>query len=156
MSNDFQINTAIHTGSFNNSINEFNKYFEKANNKAVSDASDSTNFDEIFNSIAKNPLQGSAQYSSVGLDLKSSSKKAVSPLQQTANTIGEGIMNGLNQLNAINRQSEDDLETFAAGGDISVHDVMISAQKSSLAMGMAIQLRNQAINAYNEFKNMGM
>ena len=65
-------------------------------------------------------------------------------------------MNGINELNAINKQSEDDLETFASGGDISVHDVMISAEKSSLAMGMAIQLRNQAVNAYNEFKNMSM
>ena len=157
MSNDFQINTQIQTGAFNNSINEFNKVFSKANNNAVNNTTDGTNFDEIFNSIAKNPLQGSAQYNSYGaLDLKANSKKQISPLQQTIGTIGNGIMNGINELNAINKQSEDDLETFASGGDISVHDVMISAEKSSLAMGMAIQLRNQAVNAYNEFKNMSM
>ena len=54
------------------------------------------------------------------------------------------------------RQSEKDIETFASGGDISVHQVMISAQKSALAMQMAIQLRNQMLNAYNEFKNMNI
>ena len=47
-------------------------------------------------------------------------------------------------------------ETFATGGDISVHEVMIASQKSGLAMQMAIQLRNQMINAYNEFKNMSV
>ena len=46
------------------------------------------------------------------------------------------------------------METFAAGGDISVHEVMIATQKSTLAMQMAIQLRNQMINAYTEFKNL--
>lgn len=152
MSNDFQINTAIQTANFNNSINEFNKAF-KANNSSVGEIKDDTNFSEIFNSISNNPLQGSATET---LDLRSNSNKIVSPLQNTATTIGNGIMNSLAEISDINRKAETDFETFASGGDISIHDVMISAQKSSLAMQMAIQLRNQAVNAYNELKNISM
>ena len=157
MSNDFQINTSIQTGSFNNSINEFNKAFNKAFKNSVNNIQDGTNFDEIFNSVAKNPLQGGVQYSSIdNLELKSNSKKNISPPLKTAQDIGNGLRNSINELNYINKQAENDLETFASGGEISVHDVMISAQKSNLAMAMAIQLRNQAITAYNEFKGMNV
>ena len=157
MSNDFQINTSVQTGSFNNSINEFNKAFNKSFKNSVNNIQDGTNFDEIFNSIANNPLQGGIQYSAIdNLELKSNSKKNVSPLLKTAQDIGNGLRNSINELNYINKQAENDLETFASGGNISVHDVMISAQKSNLAMAMAIQLRNQAITAYNEFKGMNI
>ena len=157
MSEDFQINTSVNMGNFNNSISQFNKAFGKMNSSSVNQTADATNFDEIFNSIANNPLQGSAQYNQINsLDLKTDSKKTVSPVLKTAHTIGNGLLNSLNEVSQINRQAEDDLETFASGGDISVHDVMISAQKSNLAMAMAIQLRNQALNAYNELKNMSI
>ena len=59
-------------------------------------------------------------------------------------------------LNTVQKQAETDFETFASGGDISVHDVMISAQKSSLSMQMAIQLRNRVLNAYNELKSISI
>ena len=54
------------------------------------------------------------------------------------------------------KEAETAFETFASGGDISVHEVMIASQKSGLAMQMAIQLRNQMLNAYNEFKGMSI
>ena len=68
--------------------------------------------------------------------------------------IGGSLYSSLSELNATQKQAEQDIETFASGGDISIHDVMISSRKSSLAMQMAIQLRNQVINAYNELRNM--
>ena len=71
-----------------------------------------------------------------------------------ARDIGQGFSNGISNLSATQKTAEDAMETFAAGGDISVHEVMIASQKSTLAMQMAIQLRNQMINAYSEFKNL--
>ena len=47
-------------------------------------------------------------------------------------------------------------ETFAAGGDISVHDVMIASQKANLTMQMALQMRNRLVTAYNELRNISM
>ena len=80
----------------------------------------------------------------------------LSPTAKMANSIGQGFSNGLSEVSNLGKEAEDAFETFATGGDISVHDVMIASQKSGLAMKMAIQLRNQMINAYNEFKNMGI
>ena len=154
MSNDFQINTAIHMNSFNNSIREFNKAFNSANQNSAQ-IQDGTNFNEIFNSISQNPLHGNVSMTN-SLDLKENMKSKASPIQNIAGKYGNGLLNSLSELSQINKQAESDFETFASGGDISVHDVMISAQKSQLAMSMAIQLRNQAMNAYNEFKNMGV
>ena len=152
MSNDFQINTALQMGNFNNSISEFNRAFSKVNNASLNQTVDGTNFDEIFNSISKNPLQGSAQFSIDTLD----SAKSAPPAKNAIGKIGTSVLGALAEISEINNKADKDFETFASGGNISVHDVMISTQKSQLAMSMAIQLRNQALNAYNELKNMSM
>ena len=78
----------------------------------------------------------------------------LSPTEKMAQDIGQGFSKGLNDLNKVTKQAETDLETFASGGDISVHDVMIASQKANLTMNMAIQLRNRLINAYTEINNV--
>ena len=80
----------------------------------------------------------------------------LSPVAQMTKDIQTSFSNSLNNLNATAKEAEHAVETFASGGDISIHDVMIASQKSSLAMQMAVQLRSQLLNAYNEFKNMGI
>ncbi len=152
----FEINTNIA------SIDSFNKSFDnsiKNFDKQIDDASD---FNEIFNSLTSNEpqntkepqkLKGSVEF--LGVDAINAQKiENLSETALMARDIGKGISGGINNLSATQKAAEDAMETFAAGGDISVHEVMIAAQKSTLAMQMAIQLRNQAVNAYNEFKNL--
>ncbi len=151
MSSNFSINTNFNN-NFDNSIQDFNKVFNDSINKSSKNLEkqsiqNSQSFDEIFNSFT--PLQAGAQYC-----VESDSSKNLSPSAKMAQDIQKGFSGGLNALNTVNKQAEEDFETFASGGDISVHEVMISSQKSSLAMQMAIQLRNQMLNAYNEFKNL--
>lgn len=66
------------------------------------------------------------------------------------------LSNSLNDLNTTQRNSEAAIETFATGGDIDVHSVMIAAQKASLSMSMAMQLRNKAIQAYESISKMNI
>ena len=152
----FEINTNIA------SIDSFNKSFDnsiKNFDKQIDDASD---FNEIFNSLTSNEpqntkepqkLKGSVEF--LGVDAINAQKiENLSETALMARDIGKGISGGIINLSATQKAAEDAMETFAAGGDISVHEVMIAAQKSTLAMQMAIQLRNQAVNAYNEFKNL--
>ncbi len=161
MSSNFNINTNFQLNNFDNSINEFNKAFSNSVNNANKALENGANFDEIFNSIGQNneqmaPMQLGAQYF-YGVDAINSQKvENLSPTAQVAKDIGSGFSNSLNELSGIEKKAEQDFETFASGGDISVHEVMISAQKSNLAMQMAIQLRSQLLNAYNEFKNMSI
>ena len=158
MSN-FSINPNFQMGNFDNSINEFNKIFNNSindTNKAFS-ATDN-NFAEVFNSVSnQQPIEAGVQYQQIGLDAINAQKiENLSPTAKMASDIGQGLKNGIQELSNKQREAENKMEIFASGGDISIHDVMISAQKSSLAMQMAIQLRNQIVSAYNELKNMSV
>ena len=159
MSENFSINPNFNMKGFDNSINEFNKVFSNSI-KQDNAIQDNQSFSEVFNSISpKNaiePIQAGAQMF-VGMDSIASQKiENISPSAKMANDIGKGFMNGLNEVSNLGKEAEEAFETFASGGDISVHEVMIASQKSGLAMQMAIQLRNQMLNAYNEFKNMSI
>lgn len=138
---NFDINTTFNPinsfEKFNNSIKDFNKILTE-NKKSLEENNTASvsSFSDVLNSIDKKEAQN------------------ISPTQKLALDIQNGFKNGITELNTSQRQAEHDFETFASGGDISIHEVMISAEKSSLTMQMAIQLRNQMLNAYNEFKNM--
>lgn len=154
MAESFNINTNIKLNQFNNSIDNFNKNFSTQFDPS------GASFDEVFNSFnevqIKNPLQANAQMN-IGIDSINAAKiENLSPTAKMANDIKKGFQNGLNEVNSLDKEAQNAFETFASGGDISVHEVMIASQKSGLAMQMAIQLRNQMINAYNEFKNMSV
>ena len=154
---NFEINTNI------SSIDNFNKSFDKSIKNFDKQIDDASDFNEVFNSLTssepkntKEPqkLKGSVEMF-LGADAINAQK--VENLSETAlmaRDIGQGFSNGISNLSATQKTAEDAMETFAAGGDISVHEVMIASQKSTLAMQMAIQLRNQMINTYSEFKNL--
>ncbi len=152
---DFEINPNFNMNGFDNSINEFNKSFSNSINSTNEALKSNLSFDEVFNSINENKNQ-KQQNPKIELKLGENSNKQLSPTAKLASDIGKSFSGGITELNTVERQSEKDIETFASGGDISIHQVMISAQKSQLAMQMAIQLRNQMLNAYNEFKNMSV
>lgn len=77
-----------------------------------------------------------------------------SPVEQTASDFGKAFGEGLNSVNNSQIEMENAVETMASGGDISAHEVMIAAEKASLSMNMAIQMRNKIIAAYNEINNV--
>lgn len=154
---NFEINTNIgsienYNKSFNNNLKNFDKQIE--------DASD---FNEVFSAMTSNApkntkepqkLKGSVEMF-LGADAINAQKvENLSDTARMARDIGRGFSDGVTNLSGVQKEAEDAMETFAAGGDISVHEVMIATQKSTLAMQMAIQLRNQMINAYSEFKNL--
>lgn len=160
MSENFSINPNFNMKGFDNSIDGFNRVFSSQLNQLDKNLGDFQSFDAVFNSMEANnsiaPIQGNVSQF-IGVDAINQTKvDNLSPTAKMAQDIGQGFSNGLKDLNATSKAAEDAFETFAAGGDISVHEVMIASQKSGLAMQMAIQLRNQMINAYNEFKNMSI
>ena len=160
MGDNFSINPNFNMGRFDNSISDFNKVFSDSLNQANNNIQSNQSFDEIFNSIssknATTPMQAGVEMY-VGMDSINAQKvENMSPTAKMASDIGKGFANGLGEVSNLGKQAEEAFETFASGGDISVHEVMIASQKSGLAMQMAIQLRNQMLNAYNEFKGMSI
>lgn len=154
---NFEINTNI------GSIDNFNKSFDKSVKNFDKQIDAASDFNEVFNSLTSNEpknskepqrLKGSVEMF-LGADAINAQKiENLSDTARMAHDIGQGFSQGIGNLSSAQKEAEDAMETFAAGGDISVHEVMIASQKSSLAMQMAIQLRNQMINAYTEFKNL--
>lgn len=86
----------------------------------------------------------------------SQNKHSNSDVENMANSFGKAFSNGLNSVNESQNAAYQAAETFAAGGDISVHEVMLASQKANLTMQMALQMRNKLVTAYNELRNTSM
>ena len=70
--------------------------------------------------------------------------------------IGASFGGGLNSVNKARLEADRMQEDIAMGGSTSIHDAMIAAEKASLSMQMAIQVRNRILNAYTEINNMAL
>jgi len=158
MSN-FDINPNFSLNGFDNSINDFNKILSNAKSNADKSLNEiSTGFNDALNFVQTNNKTNLPKEADpfIGLDAINAQKIEMSPSAKMASDIGTSLKSGLENLSAAEKKADDDFETFASGGDISVHEGMISAQKSQLALQMALQLRSQIISAYQEFKNMSV
>jgi flagellar hook-basal body complex protein FliE len=61
----------------------------------------------------------------------------------------------LDQINSDQQKSQQLGQNFAMGDDkVSLSDVMISMQKSSIAFQATVQVRNKLVSAYHEIMNM--
>lgn len=80
-------------------------------------------------------------------------QKPISPgeVQQKFSDALKGAIENLNKI-----QNESDMKTEAlAKGEINdLHDVMITAQKSSIMLETTVQIQKKAIDAYNEIMRM--
>ena len=124
------------------------------------DMSSVSQFEDILNdqmdAIGHNMMEGNVEFNDFSHDLKPQVPNIAD--NSAAGNMMENFKRGFgNALNAVNEKqlaSQRAVETFATGGNIDVHEVMIAAEKASLSMQMALQMRNRMINFYNEFKNM--
>lgn len=69
-------------------------------------------------------------------------------------SIGSSLGSGLSSVDNLSQAANKAQESFAMGEDVSVHDVMIAAEKASLSLNMALQLRNKIMAAYTEINNV--
>lgn len=75
---------------------------------------------------------------------------------KVAENFSDALSSSLKELNSLQRGAERAVETFASGGDIDVHSVMIASQKAQLSLSLAMQLRNKAVQAYSEIYRMSV
>lgn len=156
-------------GQINNSIGNYNKIFS-LQLQQTNQSLDSLNAQPFENILAQKtqevsnaaPVMNSGIQMNVGLenmgiDVQHDQQRDIakmSPVEKTANEFSNAFGDSLNSLNQSQIDAHNAAETFASGGDISVHDVMIATQKANLTMQMAVQTRNRIINAYTELNNI--
>ena len=73
-----------------------------------------------------------------------------------ADKMGSSIYDSLSAVNNIKLEADRMQEDLAMGGPTSIHDAMIAAEKASLSMQMAVQVRNRILSAYTEISNMAI
>ncbi len=66
----------------------------------------------------------------------------------------KAVNGGLSMVNNNVLAADRAQEAFAAGENVSVHDVMIATEKSALSMQLATQLRNKLMSAYTELNQV--
>lgn len=74
----------------------------------------------------------------------------VTPDNSFANT----VKNSLHQVNQLEKAKADAITDFASGRNQNVHDLMITMQKSSMAMKLTSAVRGKILEAYKEIARM--
>ena len=73
-----------------------------------------------------------------------------------ADKFGTAFSDSLNAVNNARLEADRMQEDLAMGGPTSIHDAMIAAEKASLSMQMAVQVRNRILSAYTDVTTMGL
>lgn len=124
-----------------NSISNYNKYLQE-NSKFMIDDSSPTAFESTLEAASKSyPLRD---------------KNTPAGMGQFVAGIGDSFGNALNSVNNARLEANRMQEDIALGGPTNIHDAMIAAEKASLSMQMAIQVRNRILSAYTEIASMGL
>lgn len=67
------------------------------------------------------------------------------------------LFNSVNSINAMQTQAKSQSQDYMTGTPgIGLNDVMVSMQKSSLALNLGVQVRNKLVSAYQEVMNMSV
>ena len=69
---------------------------------------------------------------------------------------GDILKASMQQVNKLQNDANKATETYAVGGPIELHQVMISVEKAELALEMTTQIRNKVLSAYQEISRMGV
>lgn len=79
-----------------------------------------------------------------------------SALQEKSETrFSDVLLDSVKSLNEVRNQSSAMTEKFMLGApDVTLNDVMVGMQKSSLALNLGVQVRNKLVSAYQEIMSM--
>ncbi len=66
------------------------------------------------------------------------------------------VHNSLTKVNDLQQEKASMIESFAAGKNQNVHELMIGLQKAGLAMNITSTVRNKMMTAYQEVMKMPM
>ena len=71
-------------------------------------------------------------------------------------TFGQYLQHAIGEVNQAQLHAGDLSTRFAAGEPLDVHQVMIVAQEASVALNLAIQVRNKLVEGYQELMRVNV
>lgn len=69
-------------------------------------------------------------------------------------SFGTYLKDAINEVNKTQINSDMMTEKLVRGENVELHDVMISAQKASIALNATMEMRNKVVEAYQEIIRM--
>jgi len=73
---------------------------------------------------------------------------------QGEKSFGEVLKNALESVNTYQKEFETVLYRHLIGDDVDLHDVVIAGEKARLSLELTLQIRNKAMEAYQEIMRM--
>ena len=73
---------------------------------------------------------------------------------QVLGNFGDFLTEQMQHVSQVQQTSEQNIQAYAAGADIPLHQVMIGMEQSGAAMDLMMQLRNKLVGAYQELSRM--
>lgn len=138
-------------------ISNYNNLLQNNKSFEVDSAGD---FENILNQKAatmQEPIQAGIQMNKISDVAVQNTIQPISDNTTTGdflNNMSTSLNNGLSAVNNNIVAANKAQEAFAAGENVSVHDVMIASEKANLSLEMAMQLRNKLMSAYSEINNV--
>lgn len=80
----------------------------------------------------------------------------VSGAAPTGPTFGQLLQHAIGEVNQAQVHAGDLSSRFAAGEPVDVHQVMIASQEASVALNLAIQVRNKLVDGYQELMRVNV
>lgn len=74
----------------------------------------------------------------------------------TTTSFGQTLENAFGKVNDMQNNANDLAKSFALGQTSDIHGVMIASQQATIALQLTTQIRNKAIDAYQEVMKMSM
>lgn len=69
-------------------------------------------------------------------------------------SFGEILADSVKQVNEVQLQTDQAIQSLASGNGGNVHDTMLAVQKAELSMKMLLEVRNKMVSAYQEVMRM--
>lgn len=73
---------------------------------------------------------------------------------KTSGSFSNTLSNAVEQLNQSQLNSQQDIQNYINGKSTDLHNVMIAVEKSSIMLQTAVQVRDKAVQAYQEIMRM--
>ena len=73
---------------------------------------------------------------------------------KAAGGFGDAISRGIENVSNLQQNADDMLAQFASGGNVQIHEVMAATSKATLGMQIMVEVRNRALEAYQQIMNI--
>jgi flagellar hook-basal body complex protein FliE len=78
----------------------------------------------------------------------------VSPVSQTEKSFSDFLSSTLDQVNKAQNAGDTAITKLNTGEAKNLHEVMIAVEKADISLRMLVQMRNKALQAYDEIMRM--